>query len=105
MVGTIGTGGLRERGRVVGTEGGGGRGARCRCCLLSCCSHCVGSCSCPPAMSLLCPPWVFSLCPPSMFLLFGRHMLLLFYCHASLLHVGIHHHNHRRLSLSDHGVV
>ena len=67
MVGTHGRGGLREGERVVGSGGGGGRGARPRRCLSSCRSHRVGS---------LCPPSVSSLCPPSVFSSFCRHTLL-----------------------------
>ena len=105
MVGTNGRGGLRERERVVGTEGGGGRGAWLHCCLSSCHSRCVGSLSCPPAVSMLCPPCMSSLCPSSVFSLFGHCVLLLFCRHVLLLHVAVRHHKHHYLTLSDCGVV
>ena len=67
MVGTDGRGGLREGERVVGTGGGGGRGAWPHHCSSSCHSHRVGSSSCPPSgphcAPLLCPCCALLLCP------------------------------------------
>ena len=97
VVGSHGRGGLREGDRVVGTKGGGGRGARPHHCSSSCRSRRVGSSLCPPSMSSLCPPCVSSLCHPSVISLFFRRV--------SLSHVGICHRNRRRVSSSDRGVV
>ena len=78
VVGTDGRRGLREGERVVGTGGGGGRGARPRRCSLSCRSRRVGSWSCPPSLSSLCPRCASSSCPPSVFSSFGRRASLSF---------------------------
>ena len=75
MVGTDGRGGLREGERVVGTGGGGGRGAQPRRCSSSCHSRRVSSSLCPPSMSSLCPPCVSSSCPPCVFSSFGHRAL------------------------------
>ena len=73
MVGTDGRGGLREGRRVVGTGGGGGRGAWPRRCSSSCRSRRVGLSSCPPFVSSS----------------FGRRASLSFGCCTSLSRVGV----------------
>ena len=80
MVGTHGRGGLREGERVVGTGGGGGRGALPHRCSSSCRSRRVGSSLCPPSVSSSCPPCMSLSCPTSMFSSFGHHVSWLFRC-------------------------
>ena len=88
MVGTDGRGGLREGEIVVGTGGGGGRGARPRRCSSSCRSRRVGSLSCPPSVSSLCPPCVSSSCPPSVFSSFSSCIIVVLSSRV-VVHVGV----------------